>query len=202
MMRPVKRSRVIPALALTAALTLAGCSGVGSDRAVSVDGEEYSVTEVQQAATQLNQVVPVLAERVAAQETPPQAAFQQETTPQQVVTDLAVLPVLDQIFGGTPAEVTEAQVRDFLGANGVSEPGEGTIEVTRSRQYQQRLGDVSLAQDPAMRDVVQRAQELLATPDALEAVDVDVNPRYGSWDIAGGGLVPRTPEWITTTDDS
>lgn len=193
MMAPVKRSRVIPALALTAALTLAGCSGVGSDRAVSVDGEEFSVSEVQQATTQLNEVAGNLEE--------PNQFFQQ-SSPQQVLTDLAVLPVLDQIFTGTPAEVTDAQVRGFLGENGVAEPGDGTIEVTRSRQYQQRLGDVSLAQDPAMRDVVLRAQELLATPDALAAVDVDVNPRYGSWDIANGGLVPRTPEWIQTADDS
>jgi predicted small secreted protein len=194
MMRPVKRSRVIPALALTAALTLAGCSGgVGSDPAVTVDGEAFSVNEVQQATTQLNEVAANLKEP---------SQFFQQTTPQQVVTDLAVLPVLDQIFTGTPAEATDVQVRGFLGENGVSDPGDGTIDVTRSRQYQQRLSDVALAQDPAMREVVQRAQELLATPDALAAVDVDVNPRYGSWDITGGGLVPRTPEWIQTADNS
>ena len=53
-----------------------------------------------------------------------------------------------------------------------------------------------------MGEVIERAQTLLATPDALAAVDVEVNPRYGSWDIANGGVVPRVPEWIQTAADS
>lgn len=193
MMARVKRSRVTSALALTAVLALAGCSGVGSDLGVAVDGEEYSVTELQQATTQLNEVAGNLEQ--------PLQTFQQ-TGPQQVVTDLAVLPVLDQIFTGTPAEVTETQLQEFLGANGVAEPGDATLEAARSRQYQERLGDMALLQDPAMGEVIERAQTLLATPDALAAVDVEVNPRYGSWDIANGGVVPRVPEWIQTAADS
>lgn len=191
MMAPVKRSRVIPALALTAALTLAGCSGVGADPAVTVDGEEFSVAEVQEAATQLNEVALNLEE--------PRQMYGR-TNPQQVITDLAVLPVLDQIFVGTPAEMTEAQLREFLGEHGVAEPGVGTLEVTRSREYQERLGDIAIMSDPAMAAVVGRAQELLSSPDALEAVDVDVNPRYGSWDVVNGGLLPKVPEWIQSAD--
>ncbi|WP_156875818.1 hypothetical protein [Ornithinimicrobium pekingense] len=187
----MKRSRVIPALALTAVLALAGCSGVGSDLGVAVDGEEYSVTELQEATTQLNEVAANLEQ--------PLQTFQ-ESSPQQVVTDLAVLPVLEQIFTGTPAEVTDSQLEEFLAGAGVAEPVEATLEAARSRQYQERLGDMTLLQDPAMSEVVERAQTLLATPDALAAVDVEVNPRYGSWDIAGGGVVPRIPEWIRSTE--
>ncbi len=191
MMARVKRSRLIPALALTATLTLAGCSGVGSDLGVAVEGDEYSVTELQQATTQLNEV--------AANLTEPQPAFQQ-TGPQQVVADLALLPLLDRIFAGSPAEVTEAQVRQFLGSAGVTEPGEATLEAARSRQYQGMLSDPTVFQDPAMADVLARAQSV--TQADLDEIEVEVNPRYGAWDVANGGMVPGVPEWIQTSDDS
>ena len=72
------------ALALTAVLALAGCStGIGSDTAVSVDGTDYTVAELQEATTQLN------------------ALAQQPGEPQQVVADLvadlAQRPVEDAV---------------------------------------------------------------------------------------------------------
>lgn len=191
MMSPVKRSRVIPALALTAALTLAGCSGVGSHLGVAVDGDEFSVNELQEATTQLNEVAANLPEAVP--------GFV-ESGPQQVVADLALLPLLDQIFAGSPAEATDAQVRQFLGSAGVTEPGEATLQAARSRQYQGNLSNPAIFQDPAMADVLARAQSV--TEADLAAVEVEVNPRYGSWDVANGGVVPGVPEWIQSTDDS
>jgi hypothetical protein len=191
MMTPVKRSRVIPALALTATLALAGCSGVGSDLGVAVEGDEYSVTELQRATTELNEVAANLQE--------PLPAFQQ-TDPQQVIADLALLPLLDEVFAGSPAEVTQARVRQFLSGAGVSDPGEATLEAARSRTYQSALGDPATFQDPAMAGVLERAQAV--TEEELAEIDVEVNPRYGSWDVANGGVVPRVPEWITTTDGS
>lgn len=191
MMTPVKRSRVIPALALTAAATLAGCTGVGSDLGVSVDGDEYSVNQLQEATTQLNEVAANLAQ--------PVPGFV-ESGPQQVVADLALLPLLDQIFAGSPAELTDAQVRSFLGGAGVPEPGEATLEAARSRQYQGNLSNPAIFQDPAMADVLARAQSV--TEADLAAVQVEVNPRYGSWDVANGGVVPGVPEWIQSADGS
>lgn len=191
MMAPVKRSRLILALALTAALTLAGCTGVGSDLGVAVEGQEFSVDQLQQATSQLNEVATNLTE--------PVPGFQQ-TGPQQVVADLALLPLLEQIFAGSPAEVTDSQVEEFLGRYGVTEPGEATLEAARSRQYQALLGDPALFQDPAMAEVLARAQSV--TEADLAAVEVEVNPRYGAWDIANGGVVPEIPEWIQRTGDS
>ncbi len=182
MMAPVKRSRVIPALALTAALTLAGCSVGSSTTGVSVDGQSYSMAELHEATQQLGQL------------------GQQQTGAQQVIADLALLPLLDQVFEGSPGVVTEAQVREIFGESGVSDPGQASLDAGRSRQYQQKLSDPATFQDPAMGDVLMRAQSV--TEDDLAAVDVEVNPRYGTWDVANGGLVPGTPAWIQSSGDS
>lgn len=181
MMAPVKRSRVIPALALTAALTLAGCSVGDSTEGVSVDGQTYSMAELHEATEQLNQLG-------------------QQTDAKQVIADLALLPLLEQVFQGSPGVVTDAQVRDVFGQGGVSDPGQASLDAGRSRQYQQQLGDPAILQDPAMQEVLVRAQSV--TNDDLAAIDVDVNPRYGTWDVANGGLVPGTPAWIQSSSDS
>ncbi|MFK5633305.1 MULTISPECIES: hypothetical protein [unclassified Ornithinimicrobium] len=182
------RSRLIPALAVTAALVLSGCSGVGSDLGVAVDDREFSVAELQEATSQLN--------AASAQVGAPQ----QVGGPQQVVADLALLPVLEGIFAGSPAEVSDAQVRSFLTANGVPDPGVATIAAARSRQYQVALGDPATFEDPAMAEVLARAQSV--TTEDLAQVDVEVNPRYGAWDVNNGGVVPEVPAWIQSSTDS
>lgn len=185
MMARVKRSRLIPALALTAALTLAGCSTGGSGTGVTVDGTSYSMADLHEATTQLNE------------------AFGQQSGQQlgaqQVIASLALLPLLDQVFEGSPAVVSDAQVRASLAEAGVSDPNPATMDAERSRLYQSKLGDVATLQDPAMADVLARAQAV--TEEDLAAVDVDVNPRYGTWDVANGGLVPKTPAWIQSSGE-
>lgn len=175
-MTTVKRQPLMITLALTATLALSGCSGVGSDTGVSVNGKEYSVAELQEATAQLGEVT------------------QQPGDPQQVVSDLALLPLLDEIFAGTPAEVSEGGVRELLAGNGLTDAGRATVDAARSRQYQQTLGDPGLLQDPAMADAVARAQAI--TEEDVAALEVDVNPRYGEWDVTSGGLAPVVPDWI------
>jgi peptidoglycan hydrolase-like protein with peptidoglycan-binding domain len=182
MMTHVLRSRLIPALAVTAALVLSGCSGVGFDLGVAVDDREFSVAQLQEATVQLG------------------TASAQPGEPQQVVADLALLPVLEGIFAGSPAEVSEGEVRQFLSANGVPDPGAATLAAARSRQYQAALSDPATFEDPAMADVLARAQAV--TTDDLAQVDVEVNPRYGAWDVNNGGVVPEVPAWIQSSTDS
>lgn len=185
MMAPVKRSRLIPALALTATLALAGCSTGGSGTGVTVDGQSYSTADLHQATAQLN-------EAFAQQSGQPLGA-------QQVIASLALLPLLEQVFQGSPAVVSEAQVRASLAEAGISDPGPATMDAERSRLYQAKLGDVATLQDPAMADVLARAQAV--TEEDLAAVEVEVNPRYGTWDVANGGLVPQTPAWIQSSGE-
>ena len=49
-----------------------------------------------------------------------------------------------------------------------------------------------------MAEALQRAQSV--TTEDLAAVDVDVNPRYGTWDATNGGLSPVVPDWIRADD--
>lgn len=176
MMSHVKRQTVIASLSLSAALLLSACGGgPGSETAVSVNGTDYSVAELQDAVTDLNTVA------------------QMPSTTSDVIRDLAVLPVLEGIVGGTPVEVTEGQLRQILGNNGVPEPGAATLDAARARQYLQALNDPATFQDPAMAEALAKMQAI--TDADFAAVDVDVNPRYGSWDISTG-VTPATPAWI------
>ena len=77
---------------------------------------------------------------------------------------------------------------------------EATINAARARLYQGVFSDPVVFQDPAMADVLARAQSV--TDADLAAIEVEVNPRYGTWDVANGGVVPGVPEWIQTADDS
>lgn len=181
MMTSVKRQPLKIALALTAALTLAGCSGggVGAHPGVSVDGKDYSVADLQEATAQLN------------------AMTQQASEPQQVVADLALLPLLDDIFAGTPREASDGAVRQVLASGGVSEPNEATVDAARSRQYQATLSDPAVQADPAMADAMGRA--MAVTAEDVAAIDVEVNPRYGTWDANNGGLSEVVPAWIQSS---
>ena len=178
MMGRVKRQRMLTVLTLSAALVLSGCGGPGSEPGVSVNGTDYSVAEVQQATQDLAQWPP------------------QTTEPQQVIHDLALLPFLDDLLQGTPLEATDAQIRAQLTDTGVNEPGRATIDAARARFYQVRLSDPATLQAPEMSEVAATLQAL--TAEDLTA-DVQVNPRYGTWDAEAGGLTAVVPEWIQSS---
>lgn len=179
MMTLVKRQSVIAALTLSAALSLSACGGPGSDPGVSVDGTDYSVAELQTAVQELNSVLA------------------QPTSTAQVVQALGELPILSGLVAGTPAEITDGQLREVLGNNGLSEPGRATLDAVRSLQYDAILNNPGTFQDPRMATTIERMQAL--TDADWEGVDVDVNPRYGEWDIVNG-LTPVTPEWIQSSN--
>lgn len=195
MMTTVKRQPLKTALALTAALALAGCSsGVGSDTAVTVDGTDYSVAQLQQATTDLNDAGASVAAQGGAADVGDLALSREGSTPQQVVADLALLPLLEDVFAGSPAETNDAAVRQALSRHGVNDPGQGTVDAALSRTYQALLSDSATFADPAMGEVLTRAQSVTIAD--MDALGIEVNPRYGHWDSANGGLAPFTPDWI------
>lgn len=191
MMGPVKSQRLLTVLTLSAALVLSGCGGPGSDPAVTVDGTSYSVAEVQQATQQINEVV--LSQQVAAG-----APEQEPNTPQDLISDLALLPVIGEIVAGSPIEISQTQIRDLLNRNGVADPGPATIDAALSRQYRQVFSDPATLQDPAMADVMAKLQAL--TADRVAAIDVEVNPRFGAWDYQSGQVNLGKPLWIDSAD--
>lgn len=179
----MKRARQISALALVSVLALTGCSGIGSDMGAVIEGTTYSVSDLQEAAAQLGQV----------------AGASEGSGPGQVISDLSLLPVVEGIFAGTQMQQTEAQIRDLLVRNGLSNPTDTTLAAARSLQYQFLLQDPNTFADPRMSDALERAQSV--TQDDIDAIQVEVNPRFGEWDASTISVVPQTPAWIEDASD-
>ncbi|MGO0574846.1 hypothetical protein [Ornithinimicrobium panacihumi] len=169
------KPRLITALTLSAALVLTGCAGAGTTSGVSVNGTDYSAAEVQEATAQLSE------------------ATQQQFQPQQVIASLAQLPVLDELFAGTDFQLTEATVQQTLAQTGVTDAGRGTLDAARAVLYQNVMRDPAAGQDPK---VLERAPGLQQD---LAEVQVEVNPRYGAWDV-NSGVTPVAPSWISSSE--
>ena len=119
MMSRVKRTRttvLLAPMALTASLALAGCGGTGMSEGVVIDGTGYSVEEVQETAQQLTQV------------------STEQIDVQGAIYEAGVVPVLDQIFAGSPYEATESDIRSTLAEAGLEEEASDlTVEAGRFR---------------------------------------------------------------------
>lgn len=176
MMSHVKRASV-PAVLLAATLALAGCSGTGLQEGAVIDGTSYSVEEVQEAAAQINSIAA------------------QPGDVRSVIYEAAIAPVFADAFAGSPFEVSDAELRTTLRDAGLQdEATDLTLESARFRQYATILQSPDAAADPQMQPVIAQLQGI--TQEDVNALDVQVNPRFGAWDPANGGVVPQVPEWI------
>ena len=157
-------------LVLTAGGT-AACSAQSGAAAVLDDGT-ISVGEVQSATQELG-------------------PYLEGATPASV---LAVL-VAEPTFAGVAAEngvaVSTQEARRLLTDLASGQPGASTefsdasVTVARFTLLQQALQELPDA-DAVQQDVQER----------LEGLDVDVNPRYGQLDFAGGGVTPVEHPWL------
>lgn len=184
MMVRVKRTTRTPtsvALAVTATLALAGCSGLGMSEGAVIDGTAYSIADVQEAAAQLSQVS---AEPVDVQ---------------TVIYEAGVIPLLEPAFVGTPYEATESVLRGSLAEAGLEEEASDlTLEAATFRHYGSVLSSPEAAADPELEPVLVALQSV--TQEDIAALPVEVNPRFGAWDASGGGVVPQVPAWIQSSD--
>jgi hypothetical protein len=177
MMGRVKRARQLSALVLAATLTLSGCGGSTLQDGAVINGTSYSVREVQQAAQQLEQVTG------------------QPGDPQSVLYEAAVVPLIEDAFAGSTYAVTDAELRRTLADAGLEEdPGDLTLESARFRHYSAMLQAPETLAEEEMAPVLERLNQV--TQEDVNALDVEVNPRFGTWDPANGGVVPQVPEWI------
>lgn len=168
---------ILCSLTLAGALLLSGCSGLTASDAAIIEGRTISDSELQEATTQLNEIVP------------------QPGGAGVLLTDLARSFLLDAVISGTPLEITDQEMRELLRENGVADPNEVTIDVARAREYLTRLQDPAFTADPANEVVLTRLAAV--GQEDLEGLDVQVNPRYGTWDPTSLSLVDQAPEWIT-----
>ena len=88
--------------------------------------------------------------------------------------------------------------------------------MARYQYYASVLNDPAVQADPAMADVLAQVDNYAADPqmqpviaqlqgitqEDVNALDVQVNPRFGAWDPQAGQVVPQVPSWITPSDAS
>lgn len=104
---------------------------------------------------------------------------QQPVVPGQVLNVLAQLPVLSEMASGAGAPITDHQLLTEVRGVGIEEPNQLLLDYVRGLVYLQTVG----GQVP---------------PEQLTGLDVEINPRYGSWDPERAAVVPQVPDWITT----
>lgn len=167
------RKSVIAAVVLPAALALAGCAAETGAAAV-VDGRRITVAELDQAVREL-----------------------QEVSDFDARTVLTILVVADEYIEAAAAHGVAPSADDaraLLAQSGeavgglsydLAEASEGTITVARA----------SLAAS-ALREVANASEVFEQVQGEIEALDVSVNPRYGTFSAEAGTIDPLVHEWI------
>ncbi|WP_225755374.1 hypothetical protein [Actinotalea sp. Marseille-Q4924] len=168
-----RAARTVAALAVGAAL-LTGCAQTPGTAAV-VDGRTITEATLQEATAELGTLIP------------------QGIPTQQVLINLIAAPFLLDAAAAAGAGVSEAeavQLAEQLAAQaGLAETpelGDGSLTVLRSTLAQQKL-----TQSPDAAEVFASFEEELTN------ADVELSPRYGSFDLtAPGGIVAPERPWI------
>lgn len=178
MMSDVKRASY-PVSLLVGTLALAGCSGIDMSEGAVIDGTGYSVQEVQEAAEQMSTIAP------------------EPVDIPTLLYEAGVVSLLDEAFAGSPYEVTESELRSSLADQGLSEEASDlTMESARFRYYGSLVNSEAAAEE-GMQEPLAALQQV--TVEDIDALPIEVNPRFGTWDGANGGVVPQVPEWIQTS---
>jgi hypothetical protein len=167
---PVRRLAV--ALVLGAALVTSGCGTAEANRAAVVDGRVITETEVQDAMSQVNAMQPAL--------------LQQPLTPSSTVTALIRSPLVLDYLGDKGVVASESMARQVAGDHGVPDPADSTVELIR---FVTALTDANANGQFGQT-------ESLELSEALQSLDVVVNPRYGEYDPETAAVVLATPGWI------
>jgi|GEM_PF-573740 len=185
MMGVVRRTRlhprpsVVSVVAAVAGLTLlSACGNLSADEAAVIDGETVGEDQLQETTSELNTIAA------------------EPFTPPTVLSELVRAPFLDDAFAGTSAELTDEEVSQLLADNGLDNPSTLTVDVARTRQYQTLLQNPEAAQDSQVAKAAEKLQKITVAD--IEKLDVEINPRYGSFDPQTASIVPENPEWISS----
>ena len=166
--------RSVAALAVGAALVLAGCGGpAGPDRAAVVDGQVISETSLQAAMSEVNAMNPQL--------------LQQRLTPTGTLTARVQAPLVLTYLDGLGVRVSDSVARQDAQRRGIADPADSTLEIIKlasaisTAQTEGRLTDADAA----------------TLTEQLKALDIDVNPRYGTFNPETASIELTTPDWVT-----
>lgn len=168
---PVRRS--VAALAVGAALVLAGCGGpAGPDNAAVVDGRVITETALQSAMSQVNSMDPGL--------------LQDKLTPTGTLTALVQAPVVLTYLDGLGVKVSESVAKQDAQKRGVNDPSDATLEILKF------AAAIGLAQDQGkLTDA-----DAQALTQKLQSLSIDVNPRYGTFNPTTASIELTTPVWL------
>jgi len=166
--------RTVAALAVGAALVVAGCSGsAGPDRAAVVDGQVISETSMQAGMAEVNAMEPKL--------------LQAALTPTGTVTALVQAPVVLTYLDSLGVKVSDTVARQAAAQRGIADPSDSTLEIIK----------LAMAISSAQTDGKFTADDQAVLVERLKALEVDVNPRYGSYDPNTASVQLTTPGWVT-----
>ena len=110
--------RSVAALAVGAALVLAGCGGpAGPDRAAVVDGQVISETSLQAAMSEVNAMDPAL--------------LQAKLTPTGTLTALVQAPVVLTYLDGLGVRVSDSVAKQDAQKRGIADPADSTLAIIK-----------------------------------------------------------------------
>ncbi len=167
----VRRSAA--ALAVGAALVLAGCGGpAGPDRAAVVEGRVISETAVQSAMSEINSMNPAL--------------LQDKLTPTGTLTALVQAPVVLSYLSDLGVKVSDSVATADAQKRGVANPSDSTLEILRFASA------IGLAQNEGkLTDT-----DAQALTQKLQGLSIDVNPRYGTFNPQTAAIELTKPAWV------
>ena len=166
--------RSVAALAVGAALVLAGCGGpAGPDRAAVVDGRVISETAVQSAMSEINSMNPAL--------------LQDKLTPTGTLTALVQAPVVLSYLGDLGVKVSESVATADAQKRGVGNPSDSTLEILK---FASAIGT-------AQNEGKLTDSDGQALTQQLQSLSIDVNPRYGTFNPQTAAVELTTPAWVT-----
>lgn len=107
----------------------------------------------------------------------------QPITPGEILTVLVQLPVLEDLAADAGSQITDGELVEQIRTipQAPDEPSDLFLDLVRGLSYQQLAGG-------------QLPQE------QLDDLEVDINPRYGTWDPAQAAVVDEDPAWILPVD--
>lgn len=159
--------RLAAALALGAALATTGCGVGDAGRAATVDGRVISEDEVQEVRRQINATFPTA-----------------NLSPADVLSRLIQAPVILDFATQQGAPVSESVARQAYTGQESSSGGEPTAETLQL-----------LRAELAFQGLQQSGAQIPVT--SFEQLDVEVSPRYGTFDPQSASVAAALPEWVT-----
>lgn len=166
-----KMAKAAAGVLLTAGL-IAGCSS-HAGVAATVNGEKITVEQVDEGMA----LGPF---------------YSQPPAPANVVASLIQARAVIDAAQAEGIGVSAAEAADFLDSIGAQEIqvdgsySDAVLELVRMNLISQDMQ----AGAPEGQNVID------AVNDYMLNADIEFNPRYGSWDVAAGGLNQNPPEWI------